>query len=240
MTRFKIGVLGIAGKMGAELKTCLEQSPFLERFELVSAPLRGEPLEGLLESDVIVEFSSPDVVLELCRLIQQAKGGRRPALVVGATGWTEAQIQTLSEFAKVLPILRASNFSLGVMVAKLTLELWASFPELKDWKSTIREWHHTRKKDAPSGTALTLRDALRRSEPIESIREGDIVGTHEVSLENEFERLTVIHTAKNRSVFASGALGAALRLMSWLSEESNAELPRRELSLDDLYLRREA
>jgi 4-hydroxy-tetrahydrodipicolinate reductase len=75
--------------------------------------------------------------------------------------------------------------------------------------------HHAQKKDAPSGTALLLRDALGpvgRDVPIESVRTGEVPGHHEVSIESPFEQITIAHDARNRRVFADGALRAALWL----------------------------
>ena len=101
---------------------------------------------------------------------------------------------------------------------------------------SVREVHHTQKKDAPSGTALSLRDVFQAKRPgemaIESIREGEVIGVHEVTFESANEKLVLIHEAKTRSVFATGALDAALE---WINGNREKALPAHLLGLADLY-----
>lgn len=182
--------------------------------------------------DLWIDFASPDGALELCRKLSTSN--KKVPLLVGSTGWSELQSKELESFGLQFPILRASNFSFGVQLCRITLMLWKTFPEIKSWSVKIREIHHTEKKDSPSGTALTLREAIGGEIPITSIREGSVVGTHEVIFSSESESLTLIHEAKRRSVFAEGALEAAIRLAGI------SQPPKRLLTLDDLYLRREA
>lgn len=239
MRRIRLGLLGSTGKMGGEVLQSIQDESFAKRIELVAAPKRGEDLRALLKAEAIVEFSSPTAVLELCQIISAS--AEKPVLVIGATGWTAEELKALADFGKKIRLLRASNFSVGVFIATTTLKLWHSFPELKDWKVQIREWHHAGKKDAPSGTALTLRSATGHDAPIESIREGKVIGTHEVVFESESESLTLVHHAKKRSVFADGALMTAIRLAETFRDPELAKkLPARELTLSDLYLRSEA
>lgn len=232
-----MGILGISGRMGAELDSLLSQPTLQNRLGVIAKPKRSEGFSSLLKCDVVIEFSSPAAALELIREIH----GPRPAVVIGSTGWTSEQETELHALAKKITILRASNFSLGIQVCKMTLGLWKNFPELKSWDVRIREWHHRDKKDSPSGTALTLQQEIEANAPIESIREGETVGTHEVIFENALESLTLIHTSKHRTVFASGAIDTGIRLAEMLnsSAERNS-LPQRVLGLDDLYLRSEA
>lgn len=118
----------------------------------------------------------------------------------------------------------------------MTLVAWRDYPEIRDWKVTIRDLHHAEKKDAPSGTALALEAAIGRKVIIESVREGERVGTHEITFESASEKITLIHEAKSRAVFAEGALEAAIRLLN----RSPKSLPPRLLALEDLYLHRGA
>jgi 4-hydroxy-tetrahydrodipicolinate reductase len=230
----RIGILGIGGRMGEEIGRALETAEYRKRFRLVASPKRGESLDPLLGSDVVIEFSSPVAALELAEKI--AASGKPIPLVVGATGWTEDQNRKLLKIAERTPILRASNFSLGVTICQATLGLWAKWPGIDRWTISIREVHHTRKKDAPSGTALTLAGAIReklpREVPIESVREGDVVGVHEVTFESASEKMTLVHEAKNRGVFATGALDAAAL---WVEKSRAKTFPRGLLSLSDLY-----
>jgi 4-hydroxy-tetrahydrodipicolinate reductase len=233
-TPIALGILGIGGRMGGELASALERAEFRSRFRLVSSPKRDEALDGLLDVEVIIEFSAPGAALALAEEV--ARSGRRIPIVMGSTGWTGDQENRLVELSKRVPILRASNFSVGVAMAQAALSLWSKWPGVDRWTIGIRELHHTRKKDAPSGTALTLAGAIRenlsRDIPIDSVREGDIVGIHEVIFESAAEKLTLIHEAKNRAVFAEGALEAA---RYWLEKSRAKKFPARILSLVDLY-----
>ncbi len=234
-SRLRIGLLGSKGKMGAEVLKCAVKAPFLDEIEITARPKRmGELEEGNLSSqaDLWIDFSSPRGTLEL--LERLAPLSRKLPLVTGTTGWSEEELQRLETYATRTPVLKASNFSLGIAIGEATLGLWNSFPELSRWEVSIRESHHKEKKDSPSGTALTLREALDREVSIESIREGKTIGIHEVRFESKNESLTLVHEAKTRSVFAEGALTAAIRLASLTSR------PARLLKLRDLYLRGEA
>lgn len=234
MKRLKLGLLGANGRMGGEVKKLLAEKRFTERLELVAAPGSDEPLDPLFSADVWLEFSSPKAVALL--LEEARRRGSKIPFVIGSTGWTPVESAAVEAAAKAAPILRASNFSLGVYLCRAALREWSTYPELAGWTVTMRELHHARKKDAPSGTALSLKEALGRDVAITSVREGDIVGIHEVTLESATEKITLIHEAKSRAVFAEGALEAAIRLGTTPAEK----LPKRILGLEDLYLSRGA
>lgn len=222
MKKVKIQILGRSGRMGKELDEAARLPAYSSRLDVIDD---GVP-------DLWIEFSSPEGALELCRKLNAAD--QKVPLLVGSTGWTEAQSKELEKFSLRFPILRASNFSVGIQLCRITLLLWKTFPEIRPWTVKIRELHHAEKKDSPSGTALTLREVIGGDVPIASVRDGDIVGTHEIVFASESESVTLIHEAKRRSVFAEGALEAAIRLAG------TSGLPKRLLSLDDLYLQRDA
>ncbi len=231
--------MGSTGRMGAEARTAVAAPSFADQFADVIWHTRTEPLDSLFGADVWIEFSSPDAVLGLCR--EAAKRAARIPLVVGATGWQPEQLAELDRFATRMPILKSANFAVGIQICRDTLRIWNGISELSHWKVSIRELHHVHKKDAPSGTALSLAEAIRggtsKSVPIESVREGEIFGIHEIVYESGTEKISLIHEAKSRAVFAEGALAAALRLFA--AAEAGT-LPNRLLGLDDLYLRRTA
>ena len=170
----------------------------------------GESIEaGIKSCDVAIDFSAADAAANICSLAVAAK---RP-LVIGTTGHTADQKKCIESTAAMVPIVFASNFSIGVNVlfwltGKATRLLGKNFsPE-------IVETHHVMKKDAPSGTAKTLAEIIKskRDEaeiPIRSIREGEIVGEHTVTFSGPGERLELTHRAASRETFASGALAAA-------------------------------
>lgn len=160
--------------------------------------------------DVAVDFSLPegfDRLLDACRQ-------RGAALVSGTTGLEGRQQMHLAEASSDIPVLWASNFSLGVVVLhELVRKVSASLP---DWDVAIVETHHVHKLDAPSGTALTLgkaaSEANGRKPAIESVRQGEVIGEHVVRFSGAGETLELSHRASDRDIFARGALEAARRL----------------------------
>ncbi|MFT4179696.1 MAG: dihydrodipicolinate reductase C-terminal domain-containing protein [Thermomonas sp.] len=166
-------------------------------------------LHGVPEFDVAIDFSLPqafDAILGLCV-------ARRVALVSGTTGLSDAQKAALDAASVLIPLSWASNFSLGVAVLHTLVERAAQ--ALPGWDCDIVEAHHTRKLDAPSGTALTLGEAAQAggaAPHYASLRAGDIVGEHLVQFTGMGERIELVHRASNRDIFARGALHAARRL----------------------------
>lgn len=205
----------------ALLRLCAGQA---EGCRVVAAVARGTPaqrvvdgvpwfgadeLGGLPEFDVAIDFSLPqglDGILGLCL-------ARSAALVSGTTGLGPTQRDALAAAAARIPVLWASNFSLGVAVLADLVERAAR--ALQGWDCDIVEAHHARKQDAPSGTALSLGEAAVQggaTPRYASLRAGDIVGEHTVQFTGLGERLELVHRAQSRDVFARGALHAALRL----------------------------
>lgn len=166
-------------------------------------------LHGIPDFDVAIDFSLPeafDAALQLCL-------ARGKPLVSGTTGLSAAQHAALETSAARIPLAWASNFSLGVAVLQQLVERAAR--ALPGWDCDIVEAHHTRKVDAPSGTALTLGAAAEAggaSPRYASLRAGDIVGEHLVQFAAAGERIELIHRATNRDIFARGALHAARAL----------------------------
>jgi 4-hydroxy-tetrahydrodipicolinate reductase len=166
-------------------------------------------LHGVPDFDVAVDFSLPegfDAILGLCL-------ERGAPLVSGTTGLDEAQRAAIDAAGARIPVLWASNFSLGVAVLHGLVERAAR--ALQGWDCDIVEIHHTRKLDAPSGTALTLGAVAEAGGAIPryaSLRAGDVVGEHTVLFAGQGERIELVHRATSRDVFARGALHAAARL----------------------------
>ena len=166
-------------------------------------------LHGVPAFDVAVDFSLPegfDAILALCL-------ERGVALVSGTTGLDDAQRAAIDAAAARIPVLWASNFSLGVAVLHELVERAAR--ALPGWDCDIVEIHHVRKLDAPSGTALTLGAAAEAggaTPRYASLRAGDVVGEHTVQFAGQGERVELVHRATNLDVFARGALHAARRL----------------------------
>ena len=169
----------------------------------------GDAIEPVMKNcDVAIDFSQADSTDEICGAA--LKYGK--PLVIGTTGHSQQQRKTIEETAHLAPIVLGSNFSVGVNVLFWLTQKAAEFLGA-DFNPEIVETHHTKKKDAPSGTAKTLGEILktmRDSEiPIQSIREDDVVGEHTVKFGGPGESLELTHRAADRGIFAAGALRAA-------------------------------
>jgi 4-hydroxy-tetrahydrodipicolinate reductase len=139
----------------------------------------------------------------------------RVPLVVGTTGWY-AQLPRIRELAaqEIGALFVAPNFSIGVAVfARIAARAGQSLSSLRQFDAHIVETHHAAKKDAPSGTAAmlqeTLGQSLGRDVAVTSIRTGSVPGTHEILFDAPFEQIRLTHEARDRRVFADGALIAA-------------------------------
>jgi 4-hydroxy-tetrahydrodipicolinate reductase len=215
----RILIHGATGRMGGALLRLAAADP---RFAPVAAVSRSGADAGSVPSfradaialppdyDLAIDFSLPeafDGILGACL-------ARRAALVSGTTGLAPDQRERFDSAASTIPVLWASNFSLGVTVLEELVRRAAL--ALPTWNVALSETHHVHKKDAPSGTALTLARASRPAggelPPIESIREGEVVGDHRVRFAGTAETIELSHSAANRDVFALGALEAAAML----------------------------
>jgi 4-hydroxy-tetrahydrodipicolinate reductase len=179
--------------------------------ERESAEGLGISRKSLGEPDVAVEFTQPSAAVANATACLRAS----VPVVVGTTGWYES----LPEVTRVADesgsaLLWSPNFSLGVNVMIEVARYAASLMKtLEGFDAHIVETHHARKKDAPSGTAIAVAkaasDALARPIPTTSIRTGSVPGTHELLFDGAFEQLAIVHEARDRRVFAEGALRAA-------------------------------
>lgn len=165
--------------------------------------------EALKGSDVLIDFTSPEATLKNVRFCKE----HGIKMVIGTTGCTTAQIEEINAAAKAIPIVFSSNMSIGVNILfKIVESLAKTTPSA--YRVAITEAHHIHKKDAPSGTAKTLAQIIEKASDkkvgdIESIREGEIVGDHEISFESDEDIITIKHHAKSRDIFVKGALMAA-------------------------------
>jgi 4-hydroxy-tetrahydrodipicolinate reductase len=213
-----------AGDPGFHVKGCVDPSG---RPEWGSGAPWSRDLEPVLAAgDVVIEFSGPGGATEAARWCAE----RGAALVSGATGLSPGQEQALRTASERVAVLRAANFSLGILALRLGLR--ALLAALPGWDVEIVERHHRGKKDSPSGTALTLAGDVTaaRNLPASSLRHGRVgsvgprpgpevgvhavrggswVGDHAVLLAGEGEWVELRHVAQDRTAFARGALAAA-------------------------------
>lgn len=214
--RRRLAIVGM-GKMGRAVEQLAPERGWEVVARITSEANRdgaGIDTESLRGADVAIEFTEPKAAAANVRAAVNAGC----PIVVGTTGWHD-QLPAIRDFVTKQrgAMLAATNFSLGVnafveIVAFATRMLRTA----AGFDAHLMETHHAAKKDAPSGTALTLRDAAAqawpRAIPITSVRTGYVPGTHELTFDAPFETVRLTHVARDRRVFAEGALVAA----AWL------------------------
>jgi 4-hydroxy-tetrahydrodipicolinate reductase len=213
MSERSIAVIG-DGKMGQTIRQlALEKGWKVPAIlgERESAGGSGINARTLGDADVAVEFSQPDAAV--ANITASLRAG--VPVVVGTTGWYDA-LPEVTRIAKEsgTALLWSPNFSLGVnILIELARYAGTLMRPVEGFDAHIIETHHSRKKDAPSGTAIAIgkaaSDALDRPIPITSVRTGSVPGTHELIFDGLFEQLSLTHVARDRRVFAEGALQAA-------------------------------
>lgn len=186
--------------------------------------LDPEVLEDRLkEVEVVLDFSHPDNLDWLLRILP----GTGTALVEGTTSFQPEQLAALEQAAGTMPIFYSSNYSLGIAVLK-DLAARASEVLKEKWDMEIVETHHNKKADAPSGTALSLLEAIDPDQSfdhvfgregvtgprgkeigVHAVRGGTVAGDHEVLFLGPDEKLVLSHSAGSRQIFVNGALDAA-------------------------------
>ena len=163
-------------------------------------------------ADVVIDFATGDALeASLERLC-----GLAPTLVLGSTGWGTFEPEARALVARHgSGVVVASNFSVGAYLLDAAVRVVsASVQSLDDYETFLHEAHHSKKRDAPSGTALLLLEGMRRAGltrhvDVSSTRAGHIPGTHTAGFDGPAETITLTHTVRDRSTFALGALRAA-------------------------------
>lgn len=226
MTR--IGIIGSAGRMGQALVAAIAEADLVLAGGIDKG---GNPATLAVDSDVLIDFSSPHA---LEATLDAAVAAGKP-IVVGTTGLEERHHFLLDDASKDIAVLQTGNTSLGVtLLAALVRQAAASLGP--DWDIEIVETHHRMKVDAPSGTALLLGQAAAKGREIAldsykvsgrdgitgareagtigfaALRGGTVAGDHSVLFLGEQERISLSHLAENRSIFARGAVKAAVWL----------------------------
>ncbi len=167
--------------------------------------------ESLNGAEVAIEFTQPDsAVANIKKCVDLGI-----PVVVGTTGWNDS-IEEVRQYVNANngTMLSAANFSIGVNIFAEIVKFAAErFGHLSTFDAHLIESHHTAKKDSPSGTGLMLKAAamtgLKNDLPITSYRVGSVPGTHELVFDAQYEQITLSHVARDRKVFAQGALEAS-------------------------------
>lgn len=217
----RLGLLGARGRLGQAIQQVLPL--FSGSLELKATPARGEALfEAFRDVDVIVEVASPEAFLELWH---QARGESLPPCLIGSTGWTEDQWKILQACAASpqAALLKAPHFSLGVALLHEWARTQGPLLERLGYQPVLEEVHHLHKKDRPSGTALSLQSTLAPDQPdripCRSERRAEVIGEHSVIWEAPYETLVWKHEAKDRRLFAEGALRLSLWFPQWVKAQ---------------------
>lgn len=234
----KVGILGANGRVGKLLIDDLKATPNISLssvlvrnsldFSIDPSILVTTDFNAFLHAcDIVIDFSLP----EACEALLEAAIALPKPLVIGTTGLNQHQLNLLEEASQNMPVLYATNMSLGV--ALLNKLVHQASNALRGFDIEIVEMHHRHKKDAPSGTALTLAHSAARGRDLDlnsvrvsgrdgnigarskdeiavmALRGGDIVGRHTVGFYNDGEFIELNHTATSRNTFSKGAIRAA-------------------------------
>ena len=240
----RVGVFGANGRVGRLILDDLKNTDdislgavYVRRsldFSIDPSVMVSTDLKTFLNScDIVIDFSLP----EACESLLEAAIETPKPLVIGTTGLNTHQLNLLKQASEKMAVLYATNMSLGV--ALLNKLVHQASGVLKDFDCEIVEMHHRYKKDAPSGTALTLAESAARGRDLDidavrvsgrdgnigqrdkdeiavmALRGGDIVGRHTVGFYNDGEFIELNHTATSRNTFSKGAIRAA----SWLADK---------------------
>lgn len=198
-------VFGESGRMGQEVRKIVESSDDLEYLGGFSA--QNSSLEIVRPVDIVIDFSLPETQKTLIDFAKK----QNACVVSGTTGFTKDQLEQWKSLGKSVPTFWAANMSFGVHLMCQLTESLARFE--KFFSFHVEETHHIHKVDKPSGTALIVEQAARRStdslKPTVSHREGEVFGIHRFIASSKNEQLEIRHDAHNRSLFAQGAVDVA-------------------------------
>ncbi|MGM0532982.1 MAG: 4-hydroxy-tetrahydrodipicolinate reductase [Campylobacterota bacterium] len=241
----KVGVFGATGRVGRRIVDLLQEDEDLSigsifvrnelDFSVPGSALVTNDITTMMEScDVVIDFSLPEATE---KMLEVAIEKVHKPLVIATTGLNQHQKNLLQEAANKMPVLYATNMSLGISLLKHLVEDVAK--KLPDFDIEITEMHHRHKVDAPSGTALTLAEHAAKGRDLDlddvrvsgrsghigerskheiavmSLRGGDIVGKHTVGFYNDGEFIELGHTATSRDTFAKGAITVA----KWIQDK---------------------
>ncbi len=249
----KIAILGAGGRMGQMLLDCADELKVsvVAITEVEGSPLLGQQSHGLTyttqwptEAEVVIDFTFHTATIAHVTQACQNKQG----YVLGTTGLTADEQAAVDQAALSIPVVQAPNMSLGVNLLLELVRLAANVLD-ESYDAEIVEMHHRLKKDAPSGTALGLAQALAKGRKINldehaiygregivgerprgeigihAVRGGSVVGDHTVIFAADEERVEITHKASSRAAFAKGAIKAAL----WLKGKAPAIYSMRDV-----------
>ena len=193
-------LVGAQGRLGRIISDLLRKAGSFRVYECgsVRSALPSDLRPFLPLSDIVIDVSTRAALRENLPKITSHK---KP-LIIGSTGHNEQEQEAIVTAAKTIPIFLSSNFSLGISWIKQIL------PSLPKGAVRIHESHHLKKKDAPSGTALTLASLCKEPPEISYERVGEEIGLHQLEIKLPFETITITHQAFDRKAFGLGVIEA--------------------------------
>ena len=200
----KIYINGSSGKMGQSLTNLINQS---QKLNIVT--------KDISLSDVAIDFSHPDSTIEI---IKDCSTNKIP-LIVGTTNLNKATLTEIKMASKYIPILLAANMSIGILQLKESLVAFIKSNKQKI-ECSIEEIHHSNKLDAPSGTAIEIKDLIKNTDnknninqiKINSKRIDNVFGIHKITFINEDSSIDFKHEALSRDIYANGAIKCAMKI----------------------------
>ena len=243
MKKIKLLVTGCLGRMGEQIITSVKKDKNFKITALTENKKINKKINGIKvelnneelfkKVDLIIDFTMPRCTFQVLKIAAKLK----KRVVIGTTGFTQKEEKLIKKFSKRIPILKAGNMSLGINLLMYLTEIAASSLG-KNFLSKIFEIHHKHKKDYPSGTALMLGKGIADGKGknlynlvgkkflnkkffpygkkinFNSVREGEIIGVHEVKFSSGKEIITLNHEAFDRALYSEGALSAAKWLIN--------------------------
>ena len=243
MKKINLAITGCMGRMGQQIIKSAKSDKNFKLVALTENRIINKKIFGIKPSlntesafkntNIIIDFTIPKCTFEVLKIAAKLK----KRVVIGTTGFSKKDENLIKKYAKIIPILRAGNMSLGINLLMYLTEI-ASKSLGKKFLSKVFEIHHKHKKDHPSGTALMLGKGIavgkaknfyklmgkkylnKKSFPygkkinFNSLRKGEVVGEHEVTFSSGKEIITLNHEAFDRALYSEGAFTAAKWLMN--------------------------
>ena len=254
MKKINLAITGCMGRMGQQIIQSVKKDKNFKLIALTENKKINKKINGIKvilnteqafnKIDMIIDFTIPKCTFQVLKIASKLK----KKVVIGTTGFTKKEENLIKKFSKNIPILKAGNMSLGINLLMYLTEIASSSLDGK-FLSKIFEVHHKHKKDYPSGTALMLGKGIAKGKNkdfynligkkylnkktfpygnkinFNSLRQGEIIGEHEVKFSSGKEIITLNHEAFDRALYSEGALSAA----KWLMKKKSGLYSMRDL-----------
>ena len=216
----KLAITGCQGRMGQRITELASKDKEFRIVALIESPDRPDvpeashgvkisrDINAIKGADILIDFTLPEPTMKNVEACLR----HHVRMIIGTTGLSDEQRAGIKKASQTVAVAQSTNMSVGVNLVFGLLKQMAG--ALKGYNVAITETHHTHKKDAPSGTAKTMADVIesvtgKKVTDVASVREGEVIGYHEVTFDSGVDTIKISHNAKTRDMFAEGALVAA-------------------------------